>query len=216
MMTLKSLPRRFAFGPDDGPSVEVERIGAGRFTTAYRQTADPTVVYLVVNDEDGDYSKDIIANCDGPYFPALEKMGTYRDATVWKTRYYQRLRASYHIAWSEFRAAADCRERVYTEVMRRSDTRKMPFYRLGHEVMAQTVDKLRDEYPNYHGLADALGQLTDESANYGSSYVFEFAARNLAVDNTGHLILLDPIFDLESMEKMRQAALRRGQSRYRL
>lgn len=215
-ITIKRLTPRYKLTIDDRHEYEVERIGRGRFTVAYLDTSvsrELASVFLVVNEDAGDYSKHILSNCDGPYIPQLDRIGDVQAGhTVWQTRYYRRLRATDTLAWKQFRAIAQCREVAWTEVMRASDTRKTPYYTLGNQVIHRTIEKFRDEY-NYPELADALDQIADECDNYGSSYVFEFAARNLGVNNDGGLILLDPVFDLESMERMNQAAAKR-QRRY--
>lgn len=211
-VSIKRLTPRYQLKVEHGAVCEVERIGKGRFTVAYLETStsrELASVFLVVNEDAGDYSKHILSNCDGPYIPHLDRIGYVQAGhTVWQTHYYRRPRATDTLAWKQFRAIAKCREDAYTEVMRAADTRKRPYYTLGHDVMVLTIDKLRAEH-NYPELADALQQITDACCNYGSSYVFEFAARNLGVDNDGGLILLDPVFDLESMERMNQAAAKR-------
>lgn len=217
-ITIKRLTPRYMLHVEGGQSIEVERIGKGRFTVAYLETStsrELASVFLVVNEDAGDYSKHILSNCDGPYIPQLERLGYVQAGhTVWQTRYYRRPRATDTLAWKQFRAIAKCREDAWTEVMRSTDTRKRPYYTLGADVMQLTIDKLKAEYAFSGALTDALEQIAGESANYGSSYVFEFAARNLGVDNDGGLILLDPVFDLESMERVRQAELKRHQHRY--
>ena len=53
-------------------------------------------------------------------------------------------------------------------------------------------------------LKDALEELADTAANYGSGYVFEFSRRNVMVDGAGVLILLDTLFNLEAVEDIRK------------
>lgn len=57
-------------------SAIVRQIGKGRFTTAYRDTSDLSVVYLAVNEQAGDYSKRILLDVSPtPYIPALSYIG---------------------------------------------------------------------------------------------------------------------------------------------
>jgi hypothetical protein len=174
--------------PDEHLSLTVERIGKGRFTTAYR--ANECTVYLVVNKDAGDYSKHILSNCDGPYIPELERVGhTKAGHTVWRTRYYQRLRADHKAAWAEYKRLKNVWLPLHWSAGHE--------YGRGLRIMDGTIDKLDPDHP----LTKALQQIRDECTNYGLSYTFEFAPRNLGVDTAGHLILLDPIFDLETIQR---------------
>jgi hypothetical protein len=58
---------------------------------------------------------------------------------------------------------------------------------------------------------DALRVLVDTASNYGSSFVFEFAARNLASDEAGNMVLLDPLYDQEKLRlKWQRERKKRG------
>lgn len=192
--TLRRLTPRYMLTLEGIGGVEVTRIGKGQFCTAYRCTNNEDRVYLVVDDERGDYSKDILADCDGPYFPELEKVGDLRGKTVWRTHYYRRLKASDTAAWQQFKLMAGCNLQARAEIL----SGHADYVYRGREAVDRTIDLVRVTDAE---LADALQVLADAAANYGSSYTFEFAVRNLAVDSDGHLILLDPVFDLETMAK---------------
>ena len=47
-------------------------------------------------------------------------------------------------------------------------------------------------------IKEAIGQLIDECANFGP-YILEVTKKNCAVDDAGHLILLDAVFDLSEV-----------------
>jgi len=56
-------------------------------------------------------------------------------------------------------------------------------------------------------VRDALRELIDAAANYGSTYFVEFAPRNLATDDQGNLVLLDVMFDAAQLFKLRTKGL---------
>lgn len=182
----------------------VERIGRGRFTTAYREIDTPTV-YLFAS-ETGDSSKRILMDCAGPYIPALKLLGDRGDSTVFETTFYPRLTAKSVGAWAQYRLIAKCREAAWSEVVMKRDRHTCPLSELGYDVMSRTVDAVQ---PQNEELAEALQQVADSACNYGQSYVFEFAPRNLATDDAGHLILLDPVFDLRFLEEEQRNAEKR-------
>jgi hypothetical protein len=211
-MRLRQLPARYAFTLDDQRTIEVERIGQGRFTTAYRAVSDLNLVYLAVNEERGDYSKHILADCDtNPHLPIVRALGELNDRQVYATQYYRPLTASSKQAWQEFKAIAAARETAWAEVIR-AQQGKMRVCDCGYLVMARTLELLHGSISD--DLYTALAAIQDAAGNYGSSYVYEFAKRNLAVSDDGRLILLDPIFDLATIEREQAEARKRSERRY--
>lgn len=203
-----TLPPTFTLSLYDGSEpLKVERIGKGAFCTAYRlcesqQTSREAAerVYLVVKDEDA--SKEILSGCESPHIPQLERVGSIGDAYLWQTRYYSPLTASSREAWKTFKMLAACNE----------DARRK-FYAVrgnhwGAEANRATVELAKAEGIETP-LLEALHLLTEQAAQYGESYTFEFARRNLAVDREGRLILLDPLFDLEAISRRNDAARKR-------
>ena len=65
------------------------------------------------------------------------------------------------------------------------------------------------------GLVRALRLLADAASNYGPEYTFEFAARNLATTENGHLILLDAVFSMRSMMEKAEDARKKAQAKVR-
>ena len=55
----------------------------------------------------------------------------------------------------------------------------------------------------------------DTAANYSDDYVFEFSPRNLATDDAGNLVLLDPLFDREKLQAKRQRERRKLEQKFR-
>lgn len=213
---------RYMLTPEHGqPLGKVEQIGKGRFCTAYRSLAHTSVVYLVVKEEAGDYSKHILGDCTGSYFPELERLGDCGDRTVYRTRYYERLTAKHKHAWAEFKRLAAARETAWQEITRKQakNNHNTPMHVFGVDVANRTIEIICEQgrlgaIGTNGAMIDALEQLVNSMSNYGSSYTFEFAARNLAVNDHGRLVLLDPVFDLETIAKDHAARLKRAQRHY--
>lgn len=190
--------------------VEVEQIGKGRFCTAYRAIADQSIVYLLVAESQGDYSKEILSHCSpSPYLPQIEQLGEIGDRRLYQTRYYHPLKAKHRTAWQQFRLLQSAAETARKETIQHL---MQHWWMRGHECMQRTIELLEDTIPA--DLSSTLEHLATWAGDYAQSYTFEFAARNLAVDDDGHLILLDPIFDMETIGKQRIASARRRERRY--
>ena len=197
---LKAKPRMFDLSAEWlAAPIPVQQIGKGRFCTAYRQLDKPEQVYLVV--KDGDRSKEILSNClpiEGPHLPELERMGMMGDAYVWQTRYYERLTAKHKEAWAQYKILRDLTEKTWPTLQRRAN---YAYNAWGYDLMAAVVEGLADHCTakrlDWWRLHKALEAVMNSAADYGASYTFEFAPRNLAVRADGKLILLDPVFDLD-------------------
>jgi hypothetical protein len=205
---IKQLAPRYHLTPNEGPSIEVERIGRGRYCTAYRDlSGDRRRVYLRVKPEDN--SKHILSDCpQNPYLPELEQIGSIGDDDLWRTWFYNRLTARAKHAWAEYRILQKAQEEV-----RGIRFQDRPGYALGawgYDAMAAIIERVQ---PQSERLAEVLQTICDSAANYGSSYTFEFAPRNLATDDNGYLILLDPVFDLEEVMRANHEARKRAERR---
>lgn len=191
---------------DHDVPIMAERIGKGAFCTAYRDTTQPAVVYLDVNEMDA--SKEILSTCEGPHFPELERIGCIGDRYLWRTKYYRRLRAGDRAAWAEFKKLAASWQWVQSN----GGHQHRPGYAVGAYGYDQACS-ITDHYEENGGqpsIVAALRQLCDACCNYGSHYALEFAARNLAVDEAGTLILLDPVFNLEEIIRKRTSSARKA------
>lgn len=200
---LTAAPRVFTLTDEHGASRTVQRLGAGTWCTAYRDMGDPTRVYLSIKE---DPSKEILRMAAGPHVPQLEQIGYLGDNVLWRTTFYHRLTAKHRTAWKQFRllqrAAAD------PEILAIRNRPGFARNSWGHDTMqaiAAYVDRAGEKQ-----LGEALARIADAACNYGLTYVFEFAVRNLAVDTDENLILLDPVFNMDVIEaKYNEAAKRR-------
>lgn len=205
---LRPRPRVFdlAWGGTHEP---VQQLGKGRFCTAYQSLNRADLVWLVVQQHHGDYSKEILIEAgmeSNRYIPQLEHVGDMGEATVYQTRFYHKLTAVSKGAWREYRILQRAREAVWRTVPTGPCK--------GLDVMDAIIKAV--ECAVSGELLEALAQIRDSCTNYGQSYTFEFAPRNLAVNDDGGLILLDPVFNLETIERDRITAerKRRAHARY--
>lgn len=186
-------------------TVTTERIGKGRFCTAYL-AEDNHTVYLSVNTDRGDHSKEMLIGLQGlPHIPVIEEIGTHGANKVYKTvRYNAPLRAIARRAWKDYRILAKAQNEHYTTEcnLSRSQNRQLDFYAINCATVHSTRGKVAAT------VTETLENLADAAANYGS-YLFEFAARNLASDDSGELILLDPVFDWESVRRESDARMKK-------
>lgn len=207
MATLKKL-NRAVLALDDGREVEVERIGRGRYTTAW---ANGSHVYLQTDERDA--SKEMLANLarrsgrnqhlpDCHYLGELGarhrlySMPKYRKVTARDTR----------VAWELLKCLITLRERARR--LAATNDPKWDSYAL-NAAFRELIDD--GEGNNISGLPDALQAallaLLDEAANYGE-YTLEFRRANVAADGNGTLILLDPLFDLREVREDSERRMR--------
>lgn len=200
---------------DSGETVTLERLGKGMFHTCYLDPSTQQVYSISIErDEGSDYSKEILANCEGSHIPDVEALGELGDRRVYRMPLYQPIRAKRHPeAWRLLKVLIEARDKAWSEIIdEQVMPRKMQQRDIGYIVNDRTIKILEDSGDVPRTLTEALWQLRDAAANYGSSYVFEFSKRNVMVDGTDTLILLDPLFSLEvvGVIRNRQAKKARG------
>ena len=190
-LTLKKVHMAEIRGLNDGPPILARRIGRGRFWECWQESESSV---LLIRRLQGDYSKEILTDCDPmPHIPQCERVGHIGDKEVYRSPFYATVRAADESAWMWFRRLEAARDAAWQKVMvRRNEPWSRPLY-CGVDVMQETIEATEGG-----PIRRALEELRDASANYGSSYTFEFAKRNLGVDTAGRLILRDVVFDLES------------------
>lgn len=202
MATLKRHPMRAALTLDNGHVAEVETLGRGRYTIAWKVLNDPSTVYLQVKEgTDGDYSKEILSHLQGyAHIPILEKIGEVGALALYRTRFYSRLTAKYPAAWSQYRTLAAYQAKAWAALR----TPAIGYHRpdVG-QVNERFADMVASDETLPASLRDTCEQLVSWCGSYGE-YVIEFAPRNLAVDAACGLILLDPCFNYAEMYNARR------------
>lgn len=187
----------------DGQEYAGEYLGKGAFAEAFRVEGD---VFCFVKE---DWTKEAISDIDQPHLPRIERVDVQEDRDgeniyVYKMPFYEPLTAKCRTAWMEYREL----ERALAEARAAFSHRPGGVYN-GYEIMCRTIERanVSDE------LRAALETLRDSAMNYGSSITFEFAPRNLGVDESGRLVLRDVLFDQEIMEKRNREYVARRQAR---
>ncbi len=193
---------------DTGEKIHVELIGKGRFSEAWKNGAN---VYVITREREWgtDYSKEMLyrLDSDNPHIPKVEMIGELSRcrSNVYKMPLYQALEAKHKEAWQQFKELAKLREQAWKEVfIDGREWNKLFNYHLGIMMCQRFCDLVQTSVIVPETLKEALEELTNEISNYGDSWVFEFAKRNLVVDKNGNLVLLDCLFDMEVLEQQRR------------
>lgn len=182
----------------ESKQIDAQFLGKGAFATCYH--VNESVVYsFVKNGRESDYSKEAISlfcNQNNPYIPKIDKLGIYGNDTgiLYSMPYYHPLKAQHKDAWHEFKTLKLIHEQTKGEYIHNN----LNGYEFNNAFIANLRGHVSDD------LLDALININDSCADYGLYYRFEFATRNLKVDSSGHLILLDVIFNAEALYKFNQ------------
>jgi len=200
-MNLKRLPARAMLTLPNGSSVEVERIGSGRYTTAWRNNH---FVYLQTHEDDR--SKEILLRIDGEHLhiPRVERLEwdeRNKKYEWYREPLYKPLTAKSGDAWKQFKILHKYYNGAYSEAMKRDSYRWDAYTFNG--VLREDMEN-DDQLPQ--SLRDAVIALIDEAGDYGQ-YMVEITKKNSAVDDDGRLILLDPLFNLQELRDERQRIL---------
>jgi hypothetical protein len=175
---------------DDGSTIMVERLGQGRYTEAWKAHGD--IVYLRV--KEGEYSKEILEVLTRTerniHIPKCSRVGNDTGAFTWyKMPLYFPLAASSKRAWSDFKALRKMREDAY-------DINRMR--QMASDVNARFDDAVQESTLS-PSIKEAVALIVNEACNYGE-YLIEITKKNCAVDRSGNLILLDPLFDWDEVK----------------
>jgi len=211
--SLASLTRGVLRLPGQAP-IQIKKLGAGAFATAYVTTEmTPPVVYVVTPDDV--YDKELLAMArdaepQNPHLPKVEKVGETRDQFIYAMPLYRTplKKADSASGWKDYTILKKCREDAYAHWDARRGTGKR-----GYRINEETVACAEDAGVSPSTL-EALRILVDTAANYSDDYVFEFSPRNLATDDAGTLVLLDPLYDREKLQAKRLTQMRARAQRY--
>ena len=181
---------------DERRSAKVKKINRGLFSQIY-ENLDAPEIFAVTSAKKEDYSKEIVANAidwrsPNPYLPKIQKLGYLSDSSViyGMPKYRAPLtKAASAVAWSEARVLQKCLSTASDQLLSVS-------YDYGYQVNHLVVECAKQSGLS-RVLVDAIEVLASNAADYSQSYMFEFPVRNLATDASGHLVLLDVLFDLE-------------------
>jgi hypothetical protein len=173
-------------------SIPVRKIGEGAFSTVYLSEEAKPRVFAVTSKRAKE--KEILAQAyaldpKNPHLPQISRYGsTKAGKTVWTMPYYTMLGKAKEAteARNDAKALTACR----TSILKRKSFRPKTSDEI-NEAIVSCAEASVAVRPQLVRALDALRW----AARLHETYLFEFQARNLAVDAKGRLILLDVIFD---------------------
>jgi hypothetical protein len=204
---LASLTRGVLRLPGRG-AIKIKKLGAGAFATAYVTTEmTPPVVYVFTPEDV--YDKELLAMArdaepENPHLPKVEKVGETRDQFIYAMPLYRTpfRKADNPSGWEDYTILKKCLE----------DAHWGPVGKRGYRINEETV-ACAERAGVSPSTLEALRILVDTAANYSDDYVFEFSPRNLATDDAGSLVLLDPLYDREKLQAKRQRERRKREQK---
>lgn len=165
-------------------------LGQGDFSKAYLIQTNKGPYVITYGD---DCTKEVIALWGDKSNPHVPKIWRY-DTNIYLMPYYKPLTKEYRVAWNQYITLKKVLEAVRRSYINRvgiNDYRKDDGYR----VIDEFITFLCSHQKNINSaLCDALKDICDTCTNCGSNIMFEFAPRNLGVDNKGRLVLRDIVF----------------------
>lgn len=195
MITIRSV-KRFLLTIDDR-QLEVEQIGKGRYSTAYKSGE---TVYLKTSTDDS--SKEMLCSLSGnhKYLPLIQFIGSFNgEYNLYEMPLYQPLLAASKTAWAEFKVLKQLWEEACKDAVRSAFSYRPTPNECARVISDNFNSRVTDsELPE--PLKDAVDALVTKCQDYGG-YQVEISKRNCAVDKDGSLILLDPCFDREELEE---------------
>lgn len=188
----------------------VERIGRGRYTTAWRNGA--ACVWLQVHEKD--LSKDALADCpSNPHLPKCERFDWFDGSTpfrLYREPLYQPLMASAKTAWRDYKALAFLWNNARIAEMNKFTWRDPRTISARTSDFNRTFDDMVASSPHVpETLRDAVEILVRAAADYGD-YRIEITKKNCAVGAEGQLILLDPLFDAAEVARAWDARIKKS------
>jgi hypothetical protein len=169
---------RFQNHYDKPTTLEVEKLGQGMFTKAYKVLSE---VYLLTCDP----MKEIYTIITGTHLPVTEKIGYQGEKEVYRSVLYQPLTKEHTAAWGHFR-----------ELKRLLGDSRGTYVRYVEEDKIESLS-----IPNQ--MKHDLINLFNWALNYDYNSFFEVSPRNLKVDSDGNLILLDVVVSLTTLRQVR-------------
>lgn len=211
-------------------TVRLIQIGKGHSTTAYQ--GDDQWVYLITKHDARDQAKDVLVDINqfaedrefSKHYPYIEAVGFIskgnEDDYVYRMPYYRRVTASDKIAWHSAQILSKLLDEawVYANYQARIQYRDLGFTDLSakaydcREKLAELVDTTRIP----ETLKEAVKFMAERLSDYEEGWCFEFPKRNLSVDEEGNLVLLDVIFNIIELDKLRKKAAKAAEAKYKI
>ena len=197
-----------------GHTLQVKKIRQGSFSRVYEIASDPE--NMLVNTRDDVYEKEILSGIHteqlslspdevNPHIPQVREIGYAKNGKLYIMKKYKMpLRKSDSEDWSDYLSVRKCWLEAQDIVRNRYNKRgvKIQYYHLGNEIFNETVDCAIKNNVKV-SIVEALEMLRDQASMYGSEYGFEISPRNVGTDEYGNLVLVDVLFNMKEMHKMR-------------
>lgn len=178
-----------------GESVKIyaQFLGAGAFAKCYKYGES---VYSYVKDgkRESDYSKQAIAglrnlkNCHIPDIENLNNLENF-DGQVYKSKFYNDLTNKSINAWNQ--------AKILKKVWRNHE---IGLHETGYTDNLILINEFKNAGIN-ENIINAIDEINTACHDYGEDYYMEFPTRNLKVDESGNLILLDIIFNQRAIRE---------------
>lgn len=199
--------------------IDVQYLGKGAFCTAYRIPGGDVILKC----KDSCPEKEVIKlwGMDSPYTPKIEEVydaeSPTEDYTVWRMPYYEPLTARNKEAWRIFRELKRAREDAVGKVRgnlhatgRSANAYSNYFWLTYSNEINNTLIDLANVPED---VKEALQNMSDCAASYGSDMCMEFQAKNLGVDSEGHIIFRDIIFSTKKVMEIRREYLEKQRAK---
>ena len=196
-----------------GAKMTANFIGSGRFTTAFR--AGPHVILYTFY---GDHSKSVLAQTwyeygkGNPYLPRITRIGQIeiegQTAKIYRAKYYNRVIRKY---------LSPENERIVTALQEAQDDACHEFP--DDIVRSNSAYEFNRVVSGAKGLPEslslALEHLTEVALDWEGHYIFDnFRIRNLGLDGRGRLVLIDPMFPMDLIQRDHDYRKRMGDPEY--
>lgn len=181
---------------EEETEVQAEYLGHGTFARCYR-VENEVYSFVKYGDKETDYSKQAVAlyaDQNNPHIPKIQKAGSFNgDAgEIYRMPFYNRLTAKHKEAYKLYKILNT------------------------HFVSLNNGDFSSVQALIPASLYEALESIKFAVQNYGDNYLFEFQKCNLAVDDSGNLILLDIAFNYDAVREIRRKSIARQEAREEL
>lgn len=192
---------------DSGEKARVERIGRGRYSTAW---SNGSSVYVQTHEDD--HAKEILSRITDKHLPQVEFVESTGIYNWYKMPLYQPLKSTCKRAWADFKALKQLRLDAFNSVrLDKTDKREWDTGTIGRRINESFQDMVDGHAAISAEYSDTIRHLVDWCATYGEGWLIEeLQPRNCVVDPDGNLILLDPIFDLCLLRQEQNKRLERA------
>ena len=185
----------------DNKNIEVKRLANGAFSRVY-QGVENGIIYALVEDNSGDYTKEAIADWtdhNNPHIPQIKRESINNSlSSLPYLDFYVFSMPHYGVTKGEARKTARQLIDLWWEFMARNPIRNHNAEWLFYDRCDAFLNTLEGDFSDT--LIDALESILGAMTNYSQAVNWDFKMDNFKMDNEGNLILLDVIFDITARQ----------------